>query len=145
MAKKFHCPNCNVIIKLTDTQFKTKLLQEQEDDEYTPNNTFGDFTAEGMKDDDPWNLSNKKITPKKPKKVQQGPEEFDIGGIIFAETEKAYGIHSVTVGGEDDDFGGDSDEKYWLPKSHTTKGEDMAGFTYFTIPLWLAKAKGFIE
>lgn len=59
--------------------------------------------------------------------MSREPELTDIAGEIRGETDRAYRI-----------FDGKTTE--WVPKSQVEKNDDNT----FTMPLWLAKDKGFI-
>lgn len=54
-------------------------------------------------------------------------ELFDIAATVLAETEKAWKIF-------------DGKEEAWIPKSQAERNDDGT----FTMPIWLAKEKGFI-
>ena len=153
MGKKITCPKCNTTI-LLDTKILRKYLAESEAenprplripdyDPSKPSNTFDDFGAEGG--DDPWGTMGQTVKPKTPVRESAGQEEFDVGGIFVTETEKAYGVKIQTTGLNDEELGGDPEEISWLPKSLTIPAGEKSGYSFFTIPLWLAKKKGFCE
>jgi hypothetical protein len=109
-------------------------------DPSNPSNTMEDFQSEGS---DPWGVKSK---PKRtPAREKAGAEEFDVGGILVTETEKAYGVKVQTTGIDDDSLGGDPEEISWLPKSLAIPCGEDGGYSFFTIPIWLAKKKGFCE
>lgn len=54
-------------------------------------------------------------------------ELFDVAATVIAETEKAWRLYNGTV-------------TEWVPKSQAEKNDDGT----FTMPVWLAKEKGFI-
>lgn len=58
---------------------------------------------------------------------RRGAELFDLSAIVKAETEKAFLLN-------------DGAKQEWVPKSQV---EDNGDGT-FTMPMWLAKDKGFI-
>lgn len=55
------------------------------------------------------------------------PELIDIAGELHGETDKAFRIY-------------DGKKTEWCPKSYVEQNEDNT----FTMPLWLAKEKGFV-